>query len=106
MKLTLYHGTSTKPQNPSCLYFTPDIEVAKQYAIALDDCGNYNDEWWIFSTEIDTEDVVIEEDFDTFDSLAYNKKDLDDVIYCPEPNWYIVKNPVLKEEMHVADFSL
>jgi len=42
--MTLYHGSYReieKADEKRGMYFSNDIEVAKQYALGLDDCGNY-----------------------------------------------------------------
>lgn len=89
---TLYHGTGQKIDNASYLYFTEDIKEAKQYALALNDLGEYNQESYIYSCDIDETNVVVEDDFDVFDSLAYTTK-IECIIFNPETGWYIVPNP-------------
>lgn len=94
--MTLYHGTGTET-SPFTMYFTPDIKEAKDFALHLDDLGNYNEESYVYATEIDEDGIAIEEDFDIFDALAYNNEELEgyssDIVYNPESGWYIVKNP-------------
>lgn len=95
MKLTLYHGTGQETINPSYLYFAKEKEDAMQFAIGLREDGKFNEEAFIYTTEIDTNDVVIVEDFDEFDSLAYYDRNCPDIAWNPETDWYIVRNPRL-----------
>lgn len=81
------------------MYFSPDIKEARRFAIALNDLGEYNEESFIYETEIDEKDITIEEDFPLFDALAYTNPDLEgygNVVFNPESGWYIVKNPVIR----------
>lgn len=101
--MILYHGTCQKTK-PFTMYFSPEIEDAKQYALGLDDCGHYNKESFIYTTEIDETQVSIEDDFLTFDSLAYENPSLNGyehpIVHNPETGWYIVKSPVLNLHSH------
>lgn len=100
--MTLYHGTSQETTKASYLYFTADIEVAREYAIGLDDCGNYNKESFIYSCEIDENNVTREDDFGVFDALAYNE-DVTGVVYNEESGYYIVPNPTLTLVEHYTN---
>lgn len=94
--MKLYHGTGTET-SPFTMYFTPDLAQAKEFALGLDNLGNYHLESFIYETEINEDDIAIETDFGIFDALAYTDPSLEgygsDVIYNPESGWYIVKNP-------------
>lgn len=92
--MKLYHGTGQETPNGLTLYFTPEIEVARQFALSLDDCGNYNSESLIYCTEIPEDNIIIEEDFDYFDGLAYTEQ-VTTVILNPETGWYIVPQATL-----------
>ena len=95
MKTTLYHGSSNEItlKAGTCMYFTPDIEVAKQYALGLNDLQEYNEMSFIYSIEIDTDDVVNEDDFMYFDCIGYQDyANMPNVVYNPESNYYCLKN--------------
>ena len=92
--MKLYHGTSQETKNASSLYFTPDINVAKEYALGLDICGNYNEESFIYSCEIDEKDIIREDDFEIFDCMGYSEE-ITKVIFNEESGYYIVPNPIL-----------
>lgn len=94
MKTTFFHGTAQETKNPTYLYFSKDIEEAKTFALGLDDCGNYNQHSYIYTTEIDMDSVDIEDDFGIFDCLAYNET-LEKPVYNPKTGWIIVPNPSL-----------
>ncbi len=102
MKMTLYHGTGQETTSADALYFTAKPDEAKAFALALDGLGNYNEESWIYMTEIDTDDVVVEDDFEEFDSMAY-RQHLESPIYNPESGWYIVPNPRLTLVEHFTN---
>lgn len=89
--MTLYHGTSSQTPNGISLYMTSSIEEAKQYALGLNDMGEYNDESYIYMMEVDATDVEIVEDFMEFDGMKYTE-DIDHVVFNPETGWYIVPN--------------
>lgn len=92
--MILYHGTGQETPNGLTLYFTPDIELARQFALSLDDSGNYNSESLIYSTEIQEDDILVEDDFDYFDSMAYTEE-VTRIVYNPEMEWYIVPQSTL-----------
>lgn len=94
--MKLYHGSSSEinVDGNRPMYFTADINEAKQYALGLDDLGNFNEESFIYEIEIDETQIVREDDFDYFDSAAYTDyQNLANVTYNPESGYYIVKNP-------------
>ena len=90
MKTTLYHGSSqeiTEISSKSGMYFTSDIDVAKQYA----DSNNQGS--WIYSIEIETEDAEIWEDYEEFDCLGYQLEEGDPKItFNPECGNYCIVN--------------
>ena len=92
--MKLYHGTSQETKNASYLYFTSNIREAKEYALGLDDCGNFNEESYIYSVDIDENDVEREDDFGVFDCLGYSEK-IAKVVYNEESGYYLVPNPQL-----------
>lgn len=103
--MKLYHGTGQQT-SPFTMYFTSELEEAKRFALGINDLGNYNRESYIYSTEIEESEICIEEDFDTFDCLAYENKELEGysrVVFNPQAEWYIVKNPLLKLEEHYTN---
>lgn len=95
--MKLYHGSSseiTKVDNNSCMYFTPNIEEARQYALGLDDMGNYFDESFIYEIEIDENMIEEEEDFGYFDCIGYQDYDnMPEVVRNEECGWFCVKHP-------------
>ena len=97
-QIRLYHGTSNET-TPFAMYMTPSIEEARQFALGLNDLGEYNKESYIYEATVDVEELSTEEDFQAFDCLAYVNPELDgysDVVYNPKCGWYIVKNPELR----------
>lgn len=94
--MRLYHGSSTPftLQPGRCLYLSAEIKDAKEYALGIDVCGNYNEESYIYAMDIDEGTVVEIEDFAEFDASGYTDYDnMPDVAYNPESGWYCVKNP-------------
>lgn len=89
--MKLYHGTSQETPNGICLYMTSSIEEAKQYALGLNDMGEYNEESYIYAMDVDTTDMVIVEDFMEFDDMKYTET-VNQVVFNPESGWYIVPN--------------
>ena len=95
-KVTLYHGSHREISEINinrAMYFTTDIDVAKEYALGLDDCENYNEESWIYKTEINLEDAVLIEDFEEFDpigDLDYN--DMPEICYNDEAEYFCIKS--------------
>lgn len=92
--MTLYHGTSQETPNGISLYMTSNIEEAKQYALGLNDMGEYNEESYIYSMEVDAADMQIVEDFLEFDGMKYTEE-IDTLVFNPESGWYIVPNVML-----------
>ncbi len=74
------------------MYFSNDIDVAKEYALGLDDCGNYNSETFIYEIKIDLNGVEIEEDFYAFDDTGYYDG-TPDILYNPESGYIYTKYP-------------
>ncbi len=89
--MKLYHGTSQETPNEICLYMTTSIEEARQYALGLNDMGEYNEESYIYAMDVDTTDMVIVEDFMEFDDMKYTET-VNQVVFNPESGWYIVPN--------------
>ena len=92
--MTLYHGSSQETPNGISLYMTSSLDEAKQYALGMNDMGEYNEESYIYSMDVDTSNMQIVEDFMEFDSMKYTE-DIDKVVFNPESGWYIVPNVVL-----------
>jgi len=91
-----YHGTHTKLEitDQRGVYFASTIEDAREYAIALDDCGNYNKEIFIYETNIDCENIEINDDFEEFDLIGYSDyENISRPIFNPESGYFCVKNP-------------
>lgn len=100
--MKLYHGTAQETI-PFTMYFTPNIAEAKEFALGLTIDGDYNEESYIYETEIAGDGISIEEDFGVFDALAYQNPELEgysDVVYNPESGWYIIKKPNLRLTEH------
>lgn len=89
--MKLYHGTSQETPNGIGLYMTSSIEEARQYALGLNDMGEYNEESYIYAMDVDTTDMVIVEDFMEFDDMKYTET-VKQVVFNPESGWYIVPN--------------
>ena len=95
-KMTLYHGTSDPftVNSNRCLYLTPDINVAKEYALGLTGEGDYNAESYIYALDIDESMVTEEDDFDYFDSMGYSDYEkMAEVTHNAEFDYYCVKHP-------------
>lgn len=95
-KVTLYHGSHREISEITtnrAMYFTTDIDVAKEYALGLDDCGNYNEESWIYKTEINLEDAILIEDFEEFDPIGYlDYNDMPEMCYNDEAEYFCIKS--------------
>lgn len=89
--MKLYHGTSQETPNGISLYMTALIEEARQYALGLNDQGEYNEESYIYEMDVDIADMEIIEDFMEFDGMKYTSN-IEHVIFNPESGWYIVPN--------------
>jgi len=94
-EITLYHGSHRKidkAESDRCMYFSPDIDVAKEYALGLDDLGNYNNESWIYSIKINIDEVEVEEDFLYFDCMGYQDyEEMPEITYNEECDYYCIK---------------
>ena len=93
--MKLYHGSSKQIDLDTnrAMYFTNDINVAKEYAFGLDDLGNFNEQSFIYSIEIQAEQAEIEEDFMYFDCIGYQDYDnMPSVVYNAECEYYCLKN--------------
>ena len=93
--MKLYHGSSTEIelQSGRCMYFSTSIDDAKQYALGLDDCGNYNKESFIYEIEINEDEAVLIDDWMDFDSIGYvDYKNMPEVSYNDEMDYYCLKN--------------
>jgi hypothetical protein len=99
--MKLYHGSYRKIDNADSnrgMYFTNDINIAKQYALGLDDCGNYNEESFIYEVEIsDDVEITVMEDWMDFDQTGYyNYNNSPEFATCEEmEEYFFVKNPNL-----------
>ena len=94
--MKLYHGISDNftVNSNRCLYLTPDINVAKEYALGLDSDGNYNKESYIYEMEIDESLVTEEDDFEYFDSMGYSDyENMPEIAHNAESDYYCVKHP-------------
>ncbi len=94
--MKLYHGSNRKIENiesTRAMYFSLDVDVAKEYALGLDDCGNYNKESWIYSIEINKKDSTLIDDFTEFDpigDLDYNE--MPAICHNDESEYFCVKS--------------
>lgn len=94
--MTLYHGTgyafeidSNRP-----LYLTPSLADAKEFALALNDLGEYNEESFIYALDIDETTVVEVVDFQEFDAIGYvSYDDMPEIAHNAECGWYCIKHP-------------
>lgn len=93
---TLYHG-SAEPfaaDSNRCLYATPNIEEAREYALGLNDLGEYNPQSYIYALEIDETQAVEIEDFAEFDSLGYDAHDdMPEIAHNNESGYFCIKHP-------------
>lgn len=91
-KITLYHGSSNRITkiNNNPMYFTPNIKTAKEYALGLNDCGEYSKKSYIYKIEIDPSEAVIEDDFLYFDGMSMDRE-MPDMVYNPESDYYCIK---------------
>lgn len=93
--ITLYHGSHREIEtidNNRAMYFTTDIDVAKQYALGLDDCGNYNEESFIYSITVNKDEFFLIEDFEEFDPIGdLDYDDMPDKCYNEEAEYYCIK---------------
>lgn len=75
------------------MYFTQDIDVAKQYALGLNDLCEYNSESFIYKIEIDENQIIIIDDFGYFDGIGYlDYENMPEVAHNLESEYYCVKN--------------
>lgn len=94
--MKLYHGSSSiiNLDTNRAMYFSADIEDAKQYALAINDLGDYSQESFIYEIEVADDSIVEEDDFDYFDCAGYLDYDnISEVMYNPESEYYLVKHP-------------
>jgi hypothetical protein len=97
--MKLYHGSYRqieKADEKRGMYFTNDIQVAKEYALGLDDCGNYNEETFIYEIEIpDTANIVMMDDWMDFDAMGYtNYSNAPEFATAEEmEGYFFIKNP-------------
>lgn len=102
--MKLYHGSSSaiSIDENSAMYFTANIQEAKEYALGLNDLGEYSDESYIYEIEIDDNQVVEEDDFGYFDCAAYTDYDnLPEILHNEESGYYILKHP---SELRLIEF--
>jgi hypothetical protein len=93
--ITLYHGSAIEIniEKNKCMYFTSDINEAKNYALGLNNLGKFNEHSFIYSTEINVESIEIEEDFGYFDCIGYTDyKNMPEFLFNPKSNYYCLKN--------------
>ena len=97
--MKLYHGSYRaieKADENRGMYFSTNIEDAKQYALGLDDCGNYNEETFIYSIEIpENAEIVVMDDWMDFDAMGYvNYENTPEFATAEEmEGYFFVKNP-------------
>ncbi|SDR95841.1 hypothetical protein SAMN05216503_1515 [Polaribacter sp. KT25b] len=97
--MKLYHGSYTeieKVNKNTGMYFTNDIEIARDYALGLDDCGNYNEETFIYEIEIpENSNIILMDDWMDFDSIGYvDYKNAPEFASAEEmEGYFFVKNP-------------
>jgi len=80
--MRVFHGSSQEIKAVDVnggMYFSSNLDDAKEFALRLDDCGNYAKESFIYAIDIDETIAVIIEDFDEFDNI--DKEDPQDK--CP-----------------------
>ena len=94
--VTLYHGSRREIDvinSNRAMYFTTDIDIAKEYALGLDDCGNYNEESWIYSITANKEDFTLIEDFEEFDPIGdLDYENMPEKCYNEEAEYYCIKS--------------
>ncbi len=97
MKMKLYHGTNLPLvyEEKKAIYATSDIETAKEFAICLDDLGNYNRVSYLYEIEVEG-DIEEIDDFDMFDTLGYSLPEEKGIYRYPELNWYCIFGGVKK----------
>ena len=94
--MKLYHGSHreiSEINKDRGMFFTTDLECAKEYALGLDDCGNCNEESFIYSIDVNKEDFTLIEDFEDFDPIA--DLDYDNMpakCYNEESEYYCIKS--------------
>ena len=94
--MRLYHGTFAPftVDSNRCLYLTPDINEAKEYALGLTGQGDYYAETYIYALDIDESLVVEEDDFGYFDCMGYSDYDeMPEFVHNAESDYYCVKHP-------------
>ena len=91
----IYTNYVLKDENRG-MYFSTNIEDAKQYALGLDDCGNHNEESFIYSIEIpENANIVVMDDWMDFDAMGYvNYENTPEFATAEEmEGYFFVKNP-------------
>jgi len=94
--MKLYHGSSCKftAEENRCIYATANIEEAREYALGLDDLGNYADESFIYELEVDETKAVEIADFMEFDVLGYSNYDeMPEIAHNSESGYFCIKHP-------------
>lgn len=94
--MLLYHGASHEfsiDKNRG-LYVSPELSVAKEFALGLTDLGDYNEESFIYAIDINVDTAVEIDDFDFFDSMGYNDYDnMPEIAFNKESGWYWIRHP-------------
>ena len=94
--MKLYHGSTSKfiADTNRCLYATADIEEAREYALHLDDLGNYAKESFIYEIDVDESTAVEIDDFMVFDELGYaNYDEMPELAHNKESGYFCIKHP-------------
>lgn len=93
---TLYHGASNEftADRNRCLYATPNIDEAREYALGLNDLGEYNPQSFIYAIEIDETQAVEVDDFLEFDELGYTGYEtMPEIAHNSESGYFCIKHP-------------
>lgn len=94
--MKLYHGSHREINTINSnrgMFFTTDLDVAKQYALGLDDCGNFNEESFIYCIDVNQKDFELVEDFQDFDCIAdLNYDNMPNMCYNEESEYYCIKS--------------
>lgn len=109
--MKLYHGSYRKIESADenrGMYFSNNKDVAKEYALGLDDCGNYNDESFIYEIEIpDNTEITVMDDWIDFDQTGYyNYENSPEFATCEEmEGYFFIKNPALFEFKLIENYK-
>jgi len=94
--MKLYHGSHreiSEIDKNRAMYFTTDIKVAKEYALGLDDCGNFNEESFIYAIDVNKDDFTLIEDFLEFDLIGdLDYDNMPKKCYNQESTYYCIKS--------------